>query len=361
MEQILSPKQLPNLEQTHLFAQHVQAESLIQKFSEQIEKLNEPHLWVPTSGTQSLKWVGLSLSGIKCAATALNQALGTTGEDLVMAPLPLTHVSGLMPFYRSLFGGYRVQSIAGAWQPENYVEALKSSSATLTSQVPTQVFDLVQRKLRAPSSLRHVLVGGAPLSSSLMVQAQALGWPLKLSWGATETTAACALFQADHGYYEFLPHTEATQENGVWKLRGPAIATTIIDPVQSSFHLLGQEWASSDQVDLIDERRFVWQGRSDRIIKNRGEKVSLNAVQESMQKFLWQKFETLYDVYAEAIASEREGQVVKLFVESRTLPVSAEECLSEYNSDHPFELRAQQLVLVAKFNRSGKQGRPKQS
>jgi o-succinylbenzoate---CoA ligase len=358
VEQILSTEHLARLEHDHLCAMQSQADQLKRKFGDQIKNLSEPHLWVPTSGTESLKWVGLSLSAIKCASQALNKALCTTSEDLVFAPLPLTHVSGLMPFYRSLYGGYRYHSFSGPWKPEAYVVSLNNLNVTLTSLVPTQVFDLVQRKLCPPSSLRHVLVGGAPLSPSLMAEAQNLGWPLQLSWGATETTAACALYKVDHGYYEFLPHMQSSYDHGVWILTGPSIATVIIDLVRPSFDLLEQKWQSSDQVNLLDPQRFVWQGRRDRIIKNRGEKVSLNAVQDSMQKFLWQKFQVLYDVYAEPMSAEREGQVVKLYVEASSFPISAEACLSEYNLAHPFELRAEKVVLVSSFDRSGKQGRP---
>jgi O-succinylbenzoic acid--CoA ligase len=358
MEQILSATNLAHLKRHHLCVSHPQSKQLTRVLENEIQNLGEPHLWVPTSGTQSLKWVGLSYSGIYRAAEELNRALNTTSVDRVMVPLPLSHVSGLMPYFRAEQGGYHYEVFTSPWEPEAYRDALNISGTTLSSLVPTQVFDLVIRGVKAPSQLRHVLVGGAPLGRVLMEQFRALGWPVTLSWGATETSAACALFRPERSSYELLPHTEAISEAGLWTLKGPSIATAIVNLEEPGFQFLEKRWRSADQVKMLDERHFIWEGRNDRIIKNRGEKISLNDVQASVQSYLKRSFNRVYDVYAEPCPDEREGQAVRVYIEAASLPQATEISLLEYNASSPFELRAKEWVLVKSFSRLGKQRLP---
>jgi len=116
------------------------------------------------------------------------------------------------------------------WDPDALHRAL--AGATLTSLVPTQLRDLVERGLRAPPSLRAVLVGGDALSLELEARARACGWPVLASYGMTESCAAiaCAPLVRLREPVErpprlvLLPHVQARPgADGRLLLRGPSL------------------------------------------------------------------------------------------------------------------------------------------
>ena len=101
--------------------------------------------------------------------------------------LPDFHVGGMGILARCheafLQGG---SGWRGKWDPVRYHELALAEGSTLSSLVPTQLFDLVEHGLRAPEPLRAVIIGGGRLDDQLYEQALQLGWPLMESYGMTE-------------------------------------------------------------------------------------------------------------------------------------------------------------------------------
>ena len=123
------------------------------------------------------------------------------GEVLICNPLPLHHVSGLMPWWRSRCWGCP-HLLLEPWllkQPQRLVEFCQSQSGwgqrpAVLSLVPTQL----GRLLADPSGVAWlqgfsvIWVGGAALPAGMADRARQAGIRLAPCYGATETAAMVA-------------------------------------------------------------------------------------------------------------------------------------------------------------------------
>ena len=144
------------------------------------------------------RWCLQPLSHLEASAAATAQWLGQEGIDpaacLHLNPLPLHHVSGLLPLVRSNQWGARHQLVPPALlrEPEALVEAVVlPDQPVLLSLVPTQLARLMAVP-QARAWLRQmavVWVGGAALPEAMAAQASSAGIRLAPCYGATETAA----------------------------------------------------------------------------------------------------------------------------------------------------------------------------
>ena len=150
------------------------------------------------------RWCLQPLAHLQAAAAATGHWLEERGLDpgacLHLNPLPLHHVSGLLPWVRAQQWGAAHRRLDPAWMrdPTQLVAAvpLDPGRPALLSLVPTQL----QRLMAIPEGvawlqqLAVVWVGGASLSPQLAAQARQAGLRLAPCYGATETAAmVCAL------------------------------------------------------------------------------------------------------------------------------------------------------------------------
>lgn len=162
------------------------------------------HIWVATSGSTAtssaeVKLVALSKQALKSSALSVNQHLQATDQDVWTQVLPSFHVGGLGIEVRAQLSGARVVSALKEqrWDADYFYQILQKEGCTLSSLVPTQVYDLVSRKYQAPTKLRAVVVGGGAFEQSLYLRARKLGWPLLPSYGMTETASQIATASLD--------------------------------------------------------------------------------------------------------------------------------------------------------------------
>ena len=150
------------------------------------------------------RWCLQPLAHLQAAAAATGHWLEERGLDpgacLHLNPLPLHHVSGLLPWVRAQQWGAAHRRLDPAWMrdPTQLVAAvpLDPGRPALLSLVPTQL----QRLMASPQGvawlqqLAVVWVGGASLPPQLAGQARQAGLRLAPCYGATETAAmVCAL------------------------------------------------------------------------------------------------------------------------------------------------------------------------
>lgn len=162
------------------------------------------HVWVATSGSTAtssaeVKLVALSKQALKNSAASVNQHLKASDQDVWTQVLPSFHVGGLGIEVRAQLSGARVVSVLKnqRWDVDYFYQILQQEGCTLSSLVPTQVYDLVSRDYKAPAKLRAVVVGGGVFEKSLYLRARSLGWPLLPSYGMTETASQIATASLD--------------------------------------------------------------------------------------------------------------------------------------------------------------------
>ena len=238
------------------------------------------------------KWVGLEKEAFLISARAVNAHLRATAEDRWLCALPLNHVGGFSIHARCFASGAKVVTLPVPWDARAFAEACAAECITLTSLVPTQVHDLVTQNLRAPESMRAVLVGGGVLSPALRVRAEELGWPVQTTYGMTETASQIAT-EAGADRMEVLPHWQVSvDETQTLTVRGPALARGYAtrekdgvwrwEPIDPALGL-----RTRDRVELTTEGERVWLrflGRQSGLLKICGELVSLEALQNRLDQ-----------------------------------------------------------------------------
>ncbi len=220
----------------------------------------------------------------------MNAHFEITGRDRWLLALPDYHVGGFGVLARAFLSGSGVTRLAGKWDAHLFVGICEDVGATLTSLVPTQVFDLVAAKLQAPSLMRTVLVGGGALSSELEAAALALGWPLRRTYGMTETASQVASQRAEGGGMEVLPLWQvSTDSENVLTIRGAALAQGYAIQESKGWRWeaipVGVGLRTRDCVELWHEagrQHLRFKSRVAGTVKILGELVTLGPIQERL-------------------------------------------------------------------------------
>jgi o-succinylbenzoate---CoA ligase len=243
------------------------------------------HIWLTTSGTTAArKWVGLSKTAVLTSAAAVNRHLGAQASDRWLNYLPVFHVGGLGIFARAHLSGAAVVDLSERrWSVADFLTALEG--VTLTSLVATQVYDLVNAKAHAPSTLRAVIVGGGALSDELYEQAKGLGWRLLPSYGLTECASqvATAKLTGDSPALELLDHVECRLDStGRLSMRSQALFSGYAAWVERNWVIQDPKfdgWFTTEDRAELHMRFLKPLGRVDDQVKISGELVDIAKLQ----------------------------------------------------------------------------------
>ena len=308
------------------------------------------HVWLATSGsTGYLKWVALSKKAILASAQGANTHLESKSTDRWLSCLPTFHIAGLAIQARAHLSGARVFEMEN-WDPQLYVQLLDLHRITLSSLVPAQVFDIVQKGFKAPPQLRAIVVGGARLQPVLYEQARALRWPLLPSYGMTETASMIGTAaNIDDPTLILLPHVkvEATS-TGHLQIKSPSLFTAYAHLHESNprFELRPDPFVTEDK-GHVNGRQLVLEGRDSYFIKIGGESVDLLRLERILEEVkLRLKFTE--DAAIFPFEDARLGHVIHL-VTTSTYP---EALLASYHElVHPFE-KARTVHYLQRIPRS---------
>lgn len=220
-------------------------------------------LIVTTSGSSGEpKGVRLSWRAVAAAARLAQRGLDVKCGDGWLACMPLCFVGGAMIAYRAWRAG------ATAVVHEGFsVDAIARDFAvrriTHISLVPAMLAQLVDAAVPPAPTLRCALIGGAALAPALAERARAAGWPLRLSYGMTETCATALVDGMP------LPGVRVrTTDNGVLEIATPARMTGYLGGADS------REWfTTSDLAEIGADSRVRILGRADDMLISGGANV----------------------------------------------------------------------------------------
>ncbi|WP_261568429.1 class I adenylate-forming enzyme family protein [Frankia gtarii] len=156
-----------------------------------------PLLLLASSGTTSRrpKLCVHRHGGLLANAAAVAADGGLVHTDTIVSASPLSHAFGLLSVHLALVVGGGVGLVDG-WDPQRFLDSLRSIPATVAFAVPAQLRDLVVHLEQGPADgrspvlLREVRTGGAPVSQELVEGVRrTLGARVVVQWGMTEIGA----------------------------------------------------------------------------------------------------------------------------------------------------------------------------
>jgi O-succinylbenzoic acid--CoA ligase len=151
--------------------------------------LSDLALVVETSGSSGRpKAVMLTARNLLASAIAVNRRLALGPDDCWLSCVPRCHIGGLSVAYRCALAGAALL-LHEHFDPEAVYTDLERYAATHLSLVPPMLARLLDVGAAAPDTLRVCLVGGQALTAGLAARALAVGWPLHVTYGMTETAS----------------------------------------------------------------------------------------------------------------------------------------------------------------------------
>lgn len=268
------------------------------------------------------KLIALSKDALLESAAAVNRHLRASRHDVWMKTLPDFHVGGLGIHLRArLSRSTLVESRLQRWEPVAFHNELVESEATLLSLVPTQVFDLVQAGLRAPSSLRALIVGGGRLEPELMSRAVAMGWPVMVSYGLTECCSQVATV-AMPGEQKLRPLSHVRlriREDGRIQIdsRSLLAGQVVLEKDHATWrpHEPGEWFTTDDEGQIETDGSVTVHGRVGDYIKIGGEGVVMSRLEDRLMRL---RLETPFaeDSALLAVRDERLGAFIVLVTDA---------------------------------------------
>lgn len=290
----LNLESLNSSDNLYLFSPKLPAEK-ISKLRGYLEKLSlKGHVFILSSGSTSggeLKGYALSKSALAANAGSVNRHLGLGADDHWQLSLPHWHIGGLSVFARAALAGSKVFRTDAGWNAKAWVKDLEG--AAVTSIVPLQAYDLVKEALRAPKSLRYVIVGGDYLSGELRSRLVQLGWPALRTFGMTEVCSQLATEKrpSEKPALELLDiHEAKTGEGGTLYVKGPSLFTGIfmLDEIfsyQPAAELLADGYFKTSDLARLEGSQLTHLGRSDQAFKAKGRLYFFNELRESLATY----------------------------------------------------------------------------
>jgi o-succinylbenzoate---CoA ligase len=224
-----------------------------------------------TSGTTAgPKPVQLSYDNWLWNALGSALALGLDRDERWLCPMPLAHVGGLSIQLRSAIYGTTVV-LHDRFETGRALAVLMDAGArvTLVSLVPTMLTRLLDAGLREPPTLRRVLLGGGPISSSLLARAEQAGVPVSASFGMTET---CSQVATDG--FALLGAELRVADDQELLVRGRAVSASALSE---------DGWLhTGDLAELDDRGRLAIIGRKSDTIVSGGENVAPAEVEAAL-------------------------------------------------------------------------------
>ncbi len=150
------------------------------------EEVQHGFLFQTSGTTANKKFVLHDFDGVKASCLSVNSWVHSDAEDTFCAPISINHMGGFSVLARSYFANSKIPFIIKKWDLNSFIQFIDKEFVTVTSLVPSQVYELVQKNIRSPKSLKVVFVGGSKIDDNIYNKALGLHWPLIKTFGSSE-------------------------------------------------------------------------------------------------------------------------------------------------------------------------------
>jgi O-succinylbenzoic acid--CoA ligase len=249
--------------------------------------LERPATIIFTSGSTDIPKPALHTIG-----NHYHNALGSNANitlrtgDRWLHSLPLYHVGGISILFRCLLAGATI-ALPGHGAPIG--ESIADLGATHVSLVSTQLLRLLREDTEL-GSLKAVLMGGGPVSASLVDEAVSRGLPVHTSYGLTEMASQVTTTPPDASPEELrtagrvLPGREVSvSEEGEILVRGETLFAGYVEDENLDLPLDTNGWFHTGDLGELDENGCLRVlGRKDNLFVSGGENIQPEEIEEAL-------------------------------------------------------------------------------
>ncbi len=282
------------------------------------------------------------LDNIKLSAFTSGKWLIEQGFELqnclILNTLPLNHISGLMPIFRSQTWGCDCINISPNLIKKTRelliftIKSKKNKKHLITSLVPTQLQRLLAQKdgISWLKIFDLIWVGGA--SISVETAEQCIEEKIKLApcYGSTETAAMVTSLKPKEflmGFAnvgEILPDTQIRiNTKGLIEIKSARIGIEIIDSSKTeNFKNKNGWWQTGDlgEINQINNSLYLnFLGRSDKAFNSGGEIVFPKVIETRLNDFIIKENIPINKVNISKLSDKLWGNKIKIIVEFREL------------------------------------------
>ncbi|ABM61907.1 AMP-binding protein [Halorhodospira halophila] len=200
--------------------------------------------------------------------------------DRYLLSLPLFHVGGLGIVFRCLEAGVPMV-VGGRSEDATFLAAYRVSHV---SMVETQLHRLLRGAGDPLPKLRCVLLGGGPVATELLEEAQARGLPCYMSYGLTEMTAQVATWPALHGGGRILPYRALRIDHDEIRVRGDTLCLGYLDRGTVAPLTDADGWFSTGDLGHWQAGRLTVFGRRDNQFISGGENIQPEAIERVLRE-----------------------------------------------------------------------------
>lgn len=233
---------------------------------------SKPYIEAHTSGSTGIpKPVKLLKSDMRISARATNTFFGINKSSTLALPLSLDYIAGKMMAVRAFEAECKLLILPIS----NNIQL--TEAVDLLAVVPSQIQSILERR-ETWHHIKHLLVGGAPLSGELSRAFSTTGIKTYIGYGMTETCSHVALrnLSDDRPIYTAMPDiTFDASHEGCLTIKSEKFSW--------------KKLQTRDLVELIDEKHFSWIGRADNVINSGGIKIfpekAEHLIMDSLKQF----------------------------------------------------------------------------
>ena len=230
-----------------------------------------------TSGTSGKpKSVKIKKKHMVNSAIATGTFFNLPSKTTALLCLSTNFIAGKMMLVRALVLGWQLDIVEAKMNPLEKI----TKDFDFSAMVPLQL----HHSLGKINQIKKLIVGGAPVSKSMLNEIKNLKTKIFATFGMTETVSHIAVKKLNHFevdtndvYFSVLPNVEIlTDLNGCLVIEAPKISDNII--------------VTKDLVKIFSDAQFEWLGRFDNIINSGGVKIIPEQVEKKLQEIITNRF-----------------------------------------------------------------------
>ncbi len=222
---------------------------------------DHPDLMLQTSGsTGKPTQIFAPKNILSASAMTTIKAFNLQPKQHALLCLPVRHIAGMMMIIRALLAGLWIDIV----EPTSTLGVSKTYD--FTAMTPHQLRNSIDHI----DQFKQIIVGGAPVDDSLRAAVKGHASRIFSTYGMTETYSHVALQNLSKGERQYTAVEDVT-----FSIKEDTL-------VIHAPHLGIEKLVTTDCVELISYKQFLWKGRSDYVINSGGIKLHPEQIEKAL-------------------------------------------------------------------------------